>query len=84
MRNAAAHVEKAVVSWADICQFFRENLKGDNYDFSPYSEIVGVVCTPVVVYTPLGICTSLVADGLYAAVSMSELEIWLSGQSLAG
>jgi len=83
MRNASELVEKAVSHWARICCLLRENLKGDNYDFSSYQEILGVVCTPVVVYTPLGISTNQVAEGLYAAVSITELQIWLSGRSLA-
>jgi len=82
LRNATDTLQKAVVVWSRVCSLLRNNRVGDNYDFSSFDEIIGVICTPVVVYTPLGIATSRVADGLYAAVSMSELRLWLDGQSL--
>jgi hypothetical protein len=82
MRNAADLVQKAVATWSQVCSFLRDNRIGENYDFSSYSEIIGVVCTPILVYTPLGIATISVAKGLYAAVSISELDAWLHGQSL--
>ena len=62
-----------------VCSFLRDHRIGDNYDFSVYQEIIGVVCTPVVVYVPLGLATADIAEGLFAAVSISELRIWLDG-----
>jgi hypothetical protein len=82
LRNTASLLDKAVASWATICRFLRENLVGDNYDFSSFTEVIGLVCTPVVLYTPLGAATDKVVDGLYAAVSISELRVWLDGSSL--
>ena len=66
LRNAADLVQKAVVEWNQICSFLRDNRVGENYDLSGYDKIMGVVCTPVVIYTPLGIATERAAGGLYA------------------
>jgi hypothetical protein len=82
MHNAAELVKTSVIRWAHICEFLKEKPIGDNYDFSQYEEVIGVVCTPILVYAPLGITTDEVADGLYAAVSLSELKTWLDGKSL--
>jgi hypothetical protein len=82
MRNAADLVQQAVTYWAEKCDLLRNKPVGDNYDFSLYEEIIGVVCTPILVYTPLGKATAEVANGLYAAVSLAELKLWLEGQSL--
>ena len=79
LRNAADVVQKAVAAWDEVCSFLRDHRIGDNYDFSVYQEIIGVVCTPVVVYVPLGLATADIAEGLFAAVSISELRIWLDG-----
>jgi hypothetical protein len=79
LRNAADVVQRAVVTWNEVCSFLRDKRVGDNYDFSEYHDIVGVICTPVVVYVPLGLATARVAEGLLAAVSISELRVWLDG-----
>jgi len=81
LRNASDTVEKAVIEWKQTCEFFKANPLGDNYDFTAYENVIGLVCTPGVIYTPLGPATSMGNDGLYGAVSISELRVWLdSGQ----
>jgi hypothetical protein len=82
LRNASDQVQKAVIAWNQICSFLRDNRVGENYDLSRYDEIIGVVCTPILIFTPLGIATERVAGGLYAAVSVTELRLWLEGQNL--
>ncbi|MGC1685488.1 MAG: hypothetical protein WA734_07715 [Candidatus Acidiferrales bacterium] len=77
LRNASEAVQKAVRDWKCICEFFRANPVGDNYDFTAYEDIIGLVCTPGVIYTSLGPATEMSKEGLYAAVSISELRAWL-------
>lgn len=43
IRNAAALVSDAVAKWALTCAFLKENPIGDNYDFSEYDAIIGIV-----------------------------------------
>jgi hypothetical protein len=82
VRNTSQLVEKAVLAWTEICSYLRANPIGDNYDFSGHHEMLGVVCTPVVVYLPVGMATAVIADGLFASVSVNELRDWLHGQRL--
>jgi len=77
VRNAATTIENAVVHWNGIETFFEANLKGDNYDFSGYRQLIAVVCTPDPVFVPFGPATQPVAPGLLAASSLFELSTWL-------
>jgi hypothetical protein len=77
VRNVVSLVEEAIKSWNRKCEFFRQSLVGDNYDFRGFDKIIGVVCTPHVMYTPIGVSTQPIADGLLAAASLSELNNWL-------
>ena len=80
VRNIATDVENAVSDWANVINNLNRNPKGDNYDFSSYSEILGVVCTPHTFYVQIGTATDFVADKLRAAVSIFELEAWLKDE----
>jgi hypothetical protein len=51
--------------------------RGDNFDFSKFSKIIPVVCTPAKVYVPIGLATAEVQQGLRAASSVAELAAWL-------
>jgi hypothetical protein len=51
---------------------------GDNYDFSSFQEVLGVVCTPFAVYTSTSKSLEFVAHGLRACASAAELDRWLS------
>ena len=82
LRNASEALQKAVMEWKRFCEFFKENPVGDNYDFTAYEDIVGLVCTPGVIYTSLGPATEMCKEGLYTAVSISELRTWLGGGQL--
>jgi hypothetical protein len=82
LRNASETVEKAIMNWKRSCEFFKANPVGDNYDFTTYSDIIGLVCTPGVIYTSLGPATVKGTEGLYAAVSISELRAWLESGRL--
>ncbi|MFZ5866884.1 MAG: hypothetical protein ACOYXY_13455 [Thermodesulfobacteriota bacterium] len=78
VRNVASTIEQAWSQWKGKKAFLEAHPKGDNYDFTEYKRIVGVVCTPNVFYVPLGPATDLVAPGLMAVSSFSELRTWLT------
>jgi len=80
VRNAATTVRSAVEDWAEILVTLRANLLGDNYDLRGW-DLLGVVCTPSVVWIELGRCTTFVLPGLRAAVSLAELQAWLAGEA---
>ncbi len=44
-------------------------------------NLLGVVCTPSVVWIELGPCTEFVVPKLRAAVSLAELQAWLAGEA---
>lgn len=77
IRNAAQKVEEAVRDWAERLQFLREHRRGDNYDLSEFAELLGVVCTPHVLFVPMGIATEEVSRGLRSACTLEELQQWL-------
>ena len=78
IRNAASTVVDAVSRWTHVLATLSATPRGDNYDFSRFTKIIGTVCTPHSVYVPLGNPTAEVASGLLAAVSAAELRAWLS------
>lgn len=46
VRNVRTTIEDAVIHWDKVVQDLRANPVGDNYDFSSFRTIVGVVVTP--------------------------------------
>ena len=78
IRNAASNIEDKVIKWAEKKKFLEENPVGNNYHFSGYKSVVGVVCTPDAFYVPVGPATRFAAPGLIAAPSLSELRAWLN------
>lgn len=78
VRNAATTVEQAVGRWREVVAYLDAHRRGDNYDFSAADHMIGVVCTPQVVWVPLGEATEEAAPGLRAASSAEELERWLA------
>lgn len=77
VRNTASLIQTAVLSWKEKLDFIRANRSGDNYDFSGFTKIIGVVCIPHVFYVPLGDATKEIEPGLFAASSIHELQQWL-------
>lgn len=78
--NVASAVDKAVTDWADRVGKLRKRPHGDNYDFSAFGEIIGVVTLPTVPWTAADASIAEVAPGLRAAVSASELDAWITGR----
>jgi hypothetical protein len=77
IRSATTIVEQAVARWNEVGAFLKNNPKGDNYDFTGFKEFVGLVCTPHVMYVPLGAATVEILPKLRASVSVDELATWL-------
>lgn len=78
VRNVASLVQKAVAEWSQRMGTLEAAPVGDNYDLSQYSEILRVICLPMVPWVPLGAATAEVAVGLRAACSYSEFASWLT------
>ncbi|NYH12264.1 hypothetical protein [Pseudomonas moraviensis] len=51
IRNAAFTVDRGVDYWVGIIDLLNAQRTGDNFDFSDFTQIVGVVCTPFTAYT---------------------------------
>jgi hypothetical protein len=69
----------ADASWRKIIGELRANPIGDNFDFSGFPRIVGVVCMPFVVYSDADETLAFVDGTLRACVSTDELDAWLLG-----
>lgn len=83
VRNLRTNAEEAWDKWQSVVAFVREHPNGDNYDFSGYNEIFGVVCYPFPPYLEIGPATSEVRPGLRAVASIGELQDWLEKRSAA-
>lgn len=79
IRNAASTVNKGVNTWVNIVNRLSENPVGDNFDFTKYERIVGVVCTPFAVYTSDEQALSTSVGSLRWACSVDELIAFLEG-----
>jgi hypothetical protein len=73
----ASNVDLAVQSWDAKMSFLRANPVSKNYDFSAYSELIGVVVFPQVPWTADKNSVREVAPGLRVAVSANELDRWM-------
>lgn len=78
VRNIRTTAEEGVRCWAEVAAYIRKHPKGLNYDFSQYTEIVPVVCTPTVVYVAAPDALGFVEPGLRAVCSLNELRTWLT------
>jgi hypothetical protein len=76
VRNIASKVDEAIATWERVVLGFRRNPVGDNYDFSSYRSILGVVVLPHVPWTPSRGALREVRSGLPVAVAASELTHW--------
>ncbi|RDS79586.1 hypothetical protein DWU98_17505 [Dyella monticola] len=77
IRNRESLLLGAIRDWEKKVTFLQRNPVGDNYDFSNFDLIEGVVCTPLpvfVMHMP-DVCTT--PKGLLSGCSFVELESWL-------
>lgn len=77
VRNVQTGIDEAVDKWSKNIEFFKKNSVGENYDFSEFEKIIGVVCTPVTIFSNQDKTLSFVEPGLHACVSSNELFTWL-------
>jgi hypothetical protein len=78
VRNIRTTVEEAVKWWSGIAAYLKEHPTGINYDFSQYSKIIPVVCTPQPVFVAEPYASMFVQPGLNVACSLNELRTWLT------
>lgn len=74
IREALDHALRAHESLLRVLHRLRERPVGDNYDFTAFSTITGVVAYPFLPFVPAGSGTAEVLPGLPAVVSSAELE----------
>ena len=78
VRNTQYTVDQAVVAWNAVLTNLRCVPKGENFDFSGFDEILGVVCTPFAAYSSDERTLALIKPNLRACSSMLELNNWLA------
>ncbi len=69
-------VRENVKAWESKVEKIRSSPVGDNFDFSRYDELIGIVVTPFSPYLADGDFPSA-APGIPALCSLAELERWL-------
>ena len=79
IRNSQATIDDAAESWERVVAELRRHPTGENFDFSGFDEIIGVVCTPFVVYSSEERTLAFVKPNLRLATSILELREWLTG-----
>ena len=78
IRNTQATVDQAVIEWGAIVAELRRQRRGENFDFSQFDEIVGVVCTPFAPYSSDDRTLAFTRPNLRVSSSMLELRNWLA------
>lgn len=73
VKNLQSTIDKAVADWNAKIEDIRNNPRGDNFDFSGYREIHGVVCTPFVAYSNTAATLQKSIFGWHACASAEEL-----------
>jgi hypothetical protein len=81
VRNLSSTLEQDVADLKAFVAFLTSHPKGDNYDFSEYHDILALICTPQVIFVPIGTATETIDTKLYIASSFPEFRKWLSGFS---
>jgi hypothetical protein len=77
VKAASDTATQAVDAWNSCIAIVKRYPRGDNFDFSAFQEIFGIVCTPRVLYVPISDSTKEVLPGLRACSSLSEIIEWL-------
>ena len=78
IRNIQTTIDDAVDTWEGVAAKLRQEPTGENFDFSQFEEIIGVVCTPFAAYSSEERSVAFVKPGLRASSSVLELRDWLS------
>lgn len=80
IRNREGMLLTAIAEWDKKIETLRANPTGDNFDFSAFTDIIGVVCTPLPVYTSTTPVAAMTPQTLAPGCSFRELEMWLSDE----
>jgi len=78
LRNARLRLDEAVLKWHAVKAELLASPIGQNYNFSRYSKIIAVVCTPTVVYTESDESLAYETGKLRKAATALELIDWLN------
>lgn len=78
LKNARLRIDEAVQKWQDVKAELLNTPIGKNYDFSRYSKIIAIVCTPHIVYTESELSLAYEVTELRKAATASELVEWLN------
>lgn len=65
------------MKWQNVKAELTTSPIGQNYDFSRYTKIIGIVCTPNVVYTEDELSLTYEVDNLRKAATVREFINWL-------
>ena len=77
IRNAEQTLNEALTFWREFIERLRPEPIGDNFDFARFQVLIGVVCTPFVVYSSNPDTWKSLRGSLRACVSARELTMWL-------
>jgi hypothetical protein len=80
VRNTTTAIEKYVEDWRSKMRIINENLIGDNYDFTNFEKVIGLVLTPNVLYLNVSHRKELQLPGLFESMSSSEFIAWINKQ----
>lgn len=78
LKNARLHLDEAVRKWQAVKSELLDSPTGRNYDFSRYSKIIAIVCTPNVVYTESDLTLAYEVSGIRKAATALEFIDWLA------
>ena len=78
LKNARIRLDDAVLKWQNVKAELTQFPIGENYDFSRYSKIIALVCTPNVVYTESELSLSDEVSGIRKAATAIEFVDWLN------
>lgn len=78
LKNAHLRLDEAVLKWQAVKAELLDSPIGQNYNFSHYSKIIAIVCTPNAVYTESDLSLSYEVSNLRKAATAPEFIDWLN------
>lgn len=79
IRNYATRLPEHIEKLHEQLSRIQQSAIMEKYNLTDYDGcIIGVVCTPHTIYTPIGKATEEAAPGLRIASSLAELAVWLN------
>lgn len=78
LKTARLRLDEAVRKWQEVKAELLDSPVGQNFDFSRYSKILAIVCTPNVVYTESELSLAYEVSGIRKAATAYEFLEWLN------